>query len=233
MPFYAAAIAAVSLFGTAEAAVFNLQTGNGVNNGNGTYTFSVDGINLTVSAGLFGNAANAVIVPGADNSRVVQTNVGLGVTDNGDTTSDIDGLGDNDALIFAFDRLVRLDYIDFSNVDLTDDADFFFEQGGQLVRNSAALISVELGLNPLLDLAVLISLFPTIDPHLFIGTLFGVGADADGILGLFTDDFKIKRLFVTDLSGPNEVPLPAALPLFLAGLAGFRFAAKKRATPIG
>lgn len=229
----AAAFAVASTLGTAFASTFQLTSGNGTDNGDGTYSFSVDGIGLTVSAGLFANVPNAVIVPGADNAHTVQTGAGLGVSDNGDTTSDIDGLGDNDALIFTFDRLVRLDFVGFTNVDLTDDADFFFEQGGQLVRHNAGLLSIELGLNPVLDLSLLISLFPGLDPSLLIGTMFGIGADADGILGLLTDDFKIGSLSVTDLSmPPGQVPIPAAMPLFLAGLAGFRFAMRRKSGPL-
>lgn len=225
----AAAAAACLSIGTAGAATFHLSTGNGVDNGDGTFAFSADGVGLVVSAGLFDDVPNAVIVPGADGAVVTQTSAGLGVTDNYDTSSDVDGLGDNDALIFAFDRLVKIEGIWFSNFDLDDDVDFFFENAdGDLERHSAYLLSVALDLDGFLDISVFLGLFPTLDPNLLIGSLFGFGADDDGILGLFADNFKIKAIKVKDLSPPGEIPVPAALPLFLSGLAGFGVAARRR-----
>ncbi|MEE2691598.1 MAG: hypothetical protein VX640_08670 [Pseudomonadota bacterium] len=221
-------------WGCAEASTFHLTSGNGVNNGNGTYSFSSDGIGLTVSAGLFADVPNAVISPGANNAAVTQNAVGLGVTSTGDSSGNIDGLGQNDALIFAFDRTVKIEGIWFSGFDLDDDVDFFFESGGQLVRHSTDyLISLAVDLDGFIEASVLLGLFPSIDPNLFIGSMFGFGADDDGVLGLLQDSFRIKGLKVSDLSGPPaEVPIPAAFPLFLAGLAGFRFAMRRGGSPI-
>lgn len=228
----AAAFAVASMMGTALAATyttFDLTSGNGVNNGDGTYTFNVGGISLTTSAGLFDDGPNSVAMPGANNASVVQTSVGLGVTSDGDTSTDIDGRGQNDVLIFTFDRLVKIEGVWFSNFDLDDDVDFFFEVGGQLVRHSSYLINVGVDLEGLLDLSLFLGLFPIFDQNLLIGTMFGFGADDDGILGLLVDSFKIKKIKVSDMSTPpSEIPVPAALPLFLAGLAGFRFAMRRK-----
>jgi len=225
-----AALAVASTFGTAFASAFHLTSGNGTNNGNGAYSFSSDGIGLTVSAGLFNDVPNAVISPGANNAAVTQNHLGLGVTSTGDTSGNLDGLGQNDALIFTFDRLVKIEGIWFSGFDLDDDVDLFFESGGNLVRHSTDyLISLGVDLDGFIDISVLLGLFPSIDPNLLIGTMFGFGADDDGVLGLLQDSFRIKGLKVTDLSlPPSEVPVPAALPLFLAGLAGFRFAMRRK-----
>ncbi|MEQ8935857.1 MAG: hypothetical protein RIE56_08705 [Amphiplicatus sp.] len=226
----AAAFAVASTMGTAFASTFQLTTGNGTNNGDGTYSFSSDGVGLTVSAGLFDDVPNAIIVPGADNAAVTQNSFGLGVTDNGDANGAVDGFSDNDALIFTFDRLVKIEGIWFSGFDLDDDVDLFFESGGDLVRHSTDyLISLGVDLDGFIDISVLLGLFPTLDPNLLIGTMFGFGADDDGILGLLQDSFRIKGIKVSDLSmPPSEVPIPAAMPLFLAGLAGFRFAMRRK-----
>jgi hypothetical protein len=53
-----------------------------------------------------------------------------------------------------------------------------------------------------------------------VGKLFGIGASG------FNDEWKLSALTVRAVV--SDVPLPAALPLFIAGLAGFGFAARRK-----
>lgn len=217
----AAAVAAVSMAATqAGAATFSFVNASP---DTPTYTDTQDGITLDVSAGSFeddsldensnfpsGTVATGTVNPGSPNNSafLTFTGNGLGVfggsDPNGpDSDRQIDGRFTlNDLAIFDFGEMVILDEIDFNLVGGNDD--FVLFAGNSLADLTSFTI---------FDI-------PGNAGNIFssgaVGRYFGIGAFETN------DEFRIKSLTV------SEVPLPAALPLFIAGLAGLRFAGRRK-----
>ena len=119
-----------------------------------------------------------------------------------DTSHQIDGFGLRDLVVFDFDEAVRLTGLTFSFVDADDDFVLFVgDANGAL--SAFRLLDVLAG-GVALDV---------------VGRSFGIGAfDA-------SDDFKLTSLSFD----AAPVPVPAAAPLFLAGLGLAAAARRKRA----
>lgn len=187
--------------GFANAAVIDFQ--NGANGPNGTYedpTFSAGGLTFTVTAGAY--AFDTIIDTDVDGFG----NLAVSKTNEGlgVVLAFLPGLGTDinavDLLTLTFTQEVELHTALFGNVDSTDDFDLFVD--GTLALNEVGIS----GSNP-----ASIGL---------IGTSFSFGADA--LIPL--DDFTLAAIDVA------AVPLPAALPLALAGLAGLGFVGRRRKT---
>ncbi|MEL7545446.1 MAG: hypothetical protein AAGJ84_02270 [Pseudomonadota bacterium] len=165
--------------------------------------YTVDGITLTVTAGTFPNANPSDINFG---TRQVDQDFfsGLGADAFGDGDN-VDGSFGNDVLVFSFSRAVKFLSIDFGNVDGNDDFAFGSVSGTLFSR----IVNFEDVSN-----AVLVSTFATMDQA--TGSSFGIGA-----IGTF-DNFTIQGIEVA------AVPIPAALPLFLSGLFGLQWFARRR-----
>lgn len=205
----AAAAFAFSLGAAAEAATFNIGSTSGATGVPGGYQFTVDGITLTVTAGIFDSAG--VVTPGGNGARPwIYNGYGMGVSHDTDGQHTVDGSGLKEVVIFAFDKPVTVDWVRFSYFGSKDDFEFFADsdKDGDL---DWLFSDIDIPGSGWFELS---TIWTT------AGTIFGIGADH------YSDTFKLKKLIVTEAP---EIPLPAAAPLFLAGLAGLGLARRRRA----
>ncbi|MEX1034494.1 MAG: VPLPA-CTERM sorting domain-containing protein [Sneathiella sp.] len=200
-----AAVVAFAATGVQASTTFNFGGYGGLAT---SYFFSEDGIGLTATPGQFESSttgSETVSTPGA--ARIGQYDQGLGVSNPWYFDQhEVDGLGNNDVVIFDFDQVVKLETIVFSYFD--DEVHWFWgsptpndEFSGFLDTDGDGVLNL-VGVN-------------------FDGNPFNVGGIAGEIFGIGAwgnnDDFKIKSMTV------SAVPLPAALPLYGAGLAVLGF----------
>lgn len=200
-----AAAAAVLASTPANAAIIETTSANATAVAGG-YRFTQGDIVLTITGGLFNSAG--LVTPGAQNARPHAYSIGLGASNDGDDDHTIDGGGDYEVLILAFNKTVQITGFVFSYFDGSDEFDFFFDSNNDGTLNRV-LDEVNIPDN---GLALISAMFST------PGKWFGVGADGK-------DSFKLKAVKYTKVT---EVPLSAAFPLFLAGAAAIGFASRKR-----
>lgn len=162
------------------------------------------GLTVTVSAGTY--AYDSIVTEDLDGSldlAVSKSGSGLGsALASVPVFTDING--PFDLLTFAFSSAVSLNSITFGNVDANDDFDIFFD--GVLAFNDVAIS----GANPATFGGVVLN-------------SFSVGADQVSIWD-GTDNFTVAGLDI-DVAA---VPLPAGMPLLLAGLGSLAIARRRR-----
>lgn len=200
--------ALAALAGSAEAATvtFTSAAATAVSGG---FSFTSGGITVTITAGLFADDAAGKVTPGQLNARPKVYSPGVGISHDGDSDHTIDGAGNNEALILTFSQNVLIDSIGFGYFDGDDDYDFFFDSNSDGVLNRV-LNNVDI---PDAGVSNLSALF--LQP----GRWFAIGADGSD------DSFKLKSI---SFRAAPVVPVPAAFPLFVAGLAAFGFASRRR-----
>ena len=219
--------AAAMLAGAANAATVTFETtrqgftDNGVAGGTGAgagfQQYLVDGITMTVTAGLYTDPAvtgNAVVTEGSRDAEPRVWGSGTGVDHDGgnglpnDDDHQVDGRHGNEVVILRFDHTVQLVSAVFSYVGGNDDFDYFVDLGadGSLDRIAQ---NVDIPGGNLFDFFALN----------LTGDLFGIGASGHN------DEWKLKAVTVAKVA---DVPVPAALPLFLAGLGAIGWAKKRR-----
>ena len=221
-----ASVAAAGLLSTAASAATFDFTGYS-DGGQEELTQTVDGISVSVTAGVYGDDGSAFFVPDWDGlsgfgltlgDLVVSTqdgsgffsgDSGIGVALASIPTAGPDVGGAIDLLTFTFDRVVEFSSIGFGNVDGDDDVDIFVD--GQLVAPSDRNIASS-G-NPL-DLTGL------------TGTSLSVGAD--DLFLLFVDHTPTDNFNVQSLTVSAVVPLPAAGLLLIGAMGGFAALRRKR-----
>jgi hypothetical protein len=204
LSFVAALAASLLAISTASASVINLAGSGGLED---SYSFSVDGINLTVTAATFNNSGEIL-----GDAKIGQYSNGLGVTSSYHDDHYVDGKNGNDVLIFEFEKAVKFDSVTFAYNDRNDEFTFFFAadeiQGLELISNNV-------------DLPGGSNFYATyVFQQEWISTLFGIGAyDSD-------DEFKVKKIAVTPTL--SVVPVPPALPLFISGFFALRWLGYRR-----
>lgn len=204
----AVAILALSSTSALAATTFDFLSGpNGaVGWTNGSLNYSADGIDLGVSAGRYSSGSVS------DSGSIRQYNGhGLAIySSGGDSNHEIDGRKKNDVAVFDFSKSVTLESVTFTSKYNTneDRFAFFFDTGDD---GSLNLINSSLNANPTDTYSFLGGLLKT-------GDLFGIGA-----IGKY-HDFKIASMTVS----VSAVPLPAALPLYGAGMAVLGFIGYRR-----
>lgn len=205
----AAAVFLLSCATAQAATTFDFTTGNRSATP-GTLNYSVDGINLSVSAGKYIDPFGWNNPLGVyDGGNIGQSHGnGLYMSNGHNDNHEIDGNGTDEVAIFHFSKNVTLEKVTFNYFGNDDDFAFFFDANadGQL-----SLVDGDLNANPTDAFTFLASLLKT-------GDLFGIGA-----LGS-NDDFKIASMTVS----VSAVPLPAALPLYGAGIAVMGFIGWRR-----
>lgn len=206
----AAAAAAMAIAGVANAGVLTLTNATATSiNGGQQLQFSNSEVTLIVSAGTFTQTGEVEVVQGANGARPVAYSPGLGVTTKWDDSHTIDGSGPLEAVILLFSQPVIITGLTFGWFDSQDDFEFFFDLDldGIVER---VLSNINIPGSGFVDMTGLFA---------DAGVLFGVGANHK------SDSFKLKKVHY-ELA--PEIPVPAALPLFLAGLAGLGFAGRRR-----
>ena len=192
----------LALFSTQASAVTFDFTGTNELDSN-VKSFTVDGLTVDVTAGTFSTGSNPSNI-NFSTRRVDLDPDGLGA-DGGFFESDqVDGNLGNDVLVFSFSSNVIIDSIIFGNLDGNDDFAFGAVDGSSFLR----FVNFQDAISP-----IAASSFLTLAQR--TGSAFGIGA-----IG-WNDNFTIAGLTV------SQVPLPAALPLFmgalsLLGLLGWR-----------
>lgn len=193
-------------FETDEAGFVSVASVGGTQTfGNPLGPFSGAGTTFTIDADTFDVVgAGTIALNGEQNIEITQNIEGLGIDNNngifGSDSSQIDGSGSNDILVFTFARVMRLSRIIFENVSDNDDF-VFYVPGADPNATEYDIV------NPLP--------FPDIngDEGFFdFGnievTSFGIGA-----LGR-NDNFRLSRIEIA------PVPLPASALLLLAAVGG-------------
>lgn len=196
----AAAILVLSSTAAQASTTFDFTSGT-VAYTSGNISYSAGGIGLDVSSGNY-TGGNVV-----DTSEIGQINgAGLVIKSWSGDDHEIDGDVYNDVAVFQFDQNVTLESVSFNFFEGDDDFAFFFDVGND---GSLNLIDGDIDANPL-------DYYDFTGIYLLNGDLFGIGALA------YNDDFKIASVTV------SAIPLPAAFPLYAAGMAVLGFMGWRR-----
>ncbi|MFC2951286.1 VPLPA-CTERM sorting domain-containing protein [Marinicaulis aureus] len=225
-----AAVAALSI-SSAHATTIYTTSGSSdlVSNNGSSQVYEDDGVTMTLSAGLFTDTpvtGDAVVTPGQYGARPIAYSPGTGITHNqNDGQHLVDGYFPEVAIL-SFDKTVQLTGALFTYVDTYDTFDLFIDSNNDgilervfenlsMPNNSTAFVDF-LSLN-------------------LVGKLFGIGTSSYSYncrmtmhgqkCDSYSSAWKLKKLAFEEVP---DVPLPAALPLFMAGLAGFGFASRKK-----
>ncbi|MEE2690314.1 MAG: VPLPA-CTERM sorting domain-containing protein [Pseudomonadota bacterium] len=209
---------ALSAATSAGAATFNLASSAGASSyTNGSihgYQMTVDGITLTVTIGHYTDAG--VITEGAHGARpTIYNGYGTGSKYNSSDEHTIDGNGYNEVVLLRFSEDVILESVLFGYFFSDDHFDFFADNDDPDTALNYLYSGIDIPGSSYLSPGAGLYVFANI----WQGNIFGIGASGK------YDAFKLKGLTVSKLP---EVPLPAALPLFLAGAAGVGFMSRRR-----
>jgi len=202
-----------------NAANLSLTGGSAYN----TINTSLDGIGLTITAVTISDGGNSSVQVTEDGLGVYLSESGnLGVfssvpsMSNGFVTdgTDLDGEGSDEGLLFSFDQLVSLDFIDFDSftnpslftLDSESSTNFVADNFNLTVDGVSVLTDYNAnGASPLVSN---MALFDEYGFSGIVGNNFLFWADAD------SDSFSINTLEV------STVPVPAAAWLFGSALLG-------------
>jgi hypothetical protein len=235
------ALCATATFAHAVPITFNF-TGTGQQAP--TFSFSQSGLNLTVKSNVSNEAGTALTAAG----KVGKWQYGLGILNGLETSSSstddekekekekddehstiqytdehyVDGKGKNDVLSFAFDKSVKIISVGFSYNDSNDDFAFFFDQNKNgILANDLIWKKKDIPGSAFSAIYSFVALAGQPSTPNYIGRLFGIGAFDDN------DEFKVASITVERVSA---VPVPAALPLFFAGLLGLGLMVRRTRT---
>jgi hypothetical protein len=222
--FKAAVTAAmlVSSAGVAAASqvTFDFRSG-GNTGGNIPFAFTpfppvplvIDGIGIQANAGRYNGETESDVQQNDPLRGINKNGNGLGVCYPFPCVGEIDGdnafgfnPANDDLLTLMFNQTVFFKEVLFTEVDLQDEVDIFVD--GMLVFANE-LISSE---NPL-------------DLTGFSGTSISFGAERQTPSNLNEDDFRVGYLTVSDM---QPIPVPAALPLLVAGLGALGVTRRRR-----
>jgi hypothetical protein len=186
---------------SAFAATFNLTGNGGLAN---SYSFSEDGIDLTITPAAITLGPTIPDDTVATQGQIGQYSGGLGISQPGSDSHQVDGYGVDELLVFAFSETVQFISAKFTYVGSDDGFEFWFDQGMDSSLNGDYQFTADIP-----DSLVYVL------TDTYISDLFGIGAVYK------KHDFKLHSITV------SPVPLPAALPLFagalgLFGAAGWR-----------
>ncbi len=208
-----ATLAVLALSGTAaNAATFDFNY-YGNNNYGTSFSYMQDGINLTLTPSTFNH--NNGNTSTDSNDHLGRWSNGIGLYSSYGDDHYVDGYDGNDMVIFSFDTEVTLKSVTLQRYGSDDDFSFYFDGTGDGDFNDAG------------D-----SRFNEVDPigwnnpsiytfqQIWSGLTFGIGAEG------YHDGFKIKSISVDPTL--SVVPLPAALPLYGAGMAVLGFMGWRR-----
>ena len=208
------------------------DSGNLVANFGSYQVYQDDDVQMTLSAGLYTDTdavGDAVVTEGQYHARPTPYSAGTGITHDYDNEHTIDSWYPEVAIL-TFDSVVELAGVWLSYIDPCDTFDLFADTNNDGVLER---IAKDLAL-PDNSIA-----FVDLSAYNLVGSLFGVGASPHAPCQTSfsfsrtsscdktttQSGWKLKKVVFDDV---EEVPLPAAFPLFMAGLAGFGFASTRR-----
>lgn len=239
--FIAIAFAGATMVGAANASTVSTHNYADYQSGGyaaGYYDFEKDGVTMTVTAGLFSDAANPnVQASGGGSTPHLYDGNGIGISRNGDNQHTVDG-NLPEVAILSFSTTVTLTDIavklfsDFATFDFFVDSD---DNGSLDTR-----VVVDSPFSGSMYAVDTVTLSDVIAANFLTGKLFGIGTSFNdyttvrvcGRHGCYDQRKKILsewKLSAVSFEETPEVPLPAALPLFLAGLGGLGFAGRRKA----
>lgn len=229
-----AAATALSVSGAHASTISTYNYSDYVSGNYWSQTYSEDGVQMTVTAGLYDDDASATVNAGQYGARPVLYNgYGTGVShNNSDGEHTVDAYF-AEVLILAFDTTVKLTDLVFNYINDYGKFDFFIDSDDDGVLER---VLTDVDLDGSYDSVSLSSLLAE---SLLTGKLFGVGTSylaesctykwvghkKKKVCETYKSEWKLKKVGFEEVP---EVPLPAALPLFLAGIAGFGVAARKK-----
>lgn len=230
-------VAAAVTIGAANAApVTFYTTKSGHNNdgvgsiGGSSQTYEKHGITMNVTAEIFNDDGTV------NNGYSVSPSVGSTGTYilNGprDNTHQVDGSGLNERLVLDFSMPVKILSATFSYVDKDDGFDFFFDKDGD---NDLEWVFQGMDIPGGGSWPYIETFDFTTLKDMYISDLFALGASISKCVKYRSNgkckkyvshDWKLKA--VTVEKHIPEIPVPAALPLFLAGLGALGWAKRRR-----
>lgn len=148
---------------------------------------------------------------------------GLGVSTGRGDSSQLDNVGDDEAIVFDFGAIAQFDSITLSLAGFYDDIRIYGS------NNAAVAAITSGGLTAITSISTLLASasgsgiegFATIDLSGIASAYRYLIATIPGGSG---DGFRVKYISAEI----SDVPVPAALPLLLSGLAGLGFASRRR-----
>jgi hypothetical protein len=242
----AAIFAAVSLGAVSAASASTLTYDfTGTNSGlTLTKTFSTPGgPDLLVSAFSTNDSGSAVTALSGSNRGVGQnSSFGLFLKNaSSDNSHTVDGLGTNDLLVLAFDSAVKIISATFRYAGIETNSNdgfaFFADNDADAsVAGDLVFAQHDIGAN-----SSGVGTYTFSPAERFTSKVFGVGAIWDAVVTTCKtvrgkkkctsvnryDSFKLASLKV-EYTPPSTVPLPAALPLFAAGLGALGVVTRRR-----
>ncbi|WP_428407473.1 VPLPA-CTERM sorting domain-containing protein [Hyphococcus sp.] len=152
-----------------------------------------------------------------------QTILGLGVTTGRGDIDQLDNIGDDEAIVLDFGALAQFDSITLSLAGFYDDIRIYGSNNAAVAAITSGGLSAITSISTLLASASGngIEGFATIDLSGIASAYRYLIATIPGGSG---DGFRVK--YVT--AEVSDVPVPAALPLLLSGIAGLGFASRRR-----
>ncbi|WP_165793562.1 VPLPA-CTERM sorting domain-containing protein [Hyphococcus luteus] len=210
LKFLSVAAASAAMFGAANAATFYLGGGGG--------DIGKDEVFTSGPAWLEATAINTEepVAP-----VLHQTALGLGVKTGDHELAQLDNVGDDEAIALDFGSAAWLDSITLSVAGFYDDIRIYGTNDAAVTAITSGGLSSITSISTLLASATGngIEGFKTIDLSGITEAYRFLVATIPGGSG---DGFRVKYV------SAEVVPLPAALPLLLSGLAGLGFASRRR-----
>lgn len=210
LQFLTAAAAGAAMIAGAQAATF---TFNGLGGDLGKDETFTDGADFVTAIAINTEEPEAPVVH--------QNIFGLGVKTGAPDSAQIDNVGDDEALVFDFGAAAFLESITLSLSGFYDDILIYG-------TNDAAVTAITSGgLSSITSISTLLA------------TITGTGVESASTIDLTGIATAYRYLIATIPGGSGDgfrvksvsasvVPVPAALPLLLSGLAGLGFAARRR-----
>ncbi|GAB4520252.1 MAG: hypothetical protein Kow00133_06630 [Amphiplicatus sp.] len=191
-----------------------------------TFTFAGFGGNLGQTA-VFTDGAHAVTAIAINTEQppvpsLHQGIFGLGVNLGHLDSNQIDNVGDDEAIVFDFGKIVNFESITLSLSSFWEDYQIWGTNDGSVAACTAGGLGCLTSVSSLIASGVGSGLEGFVTVSLMGNAFRYLIATVPGGSG---DGYKVKSLTV------SEVPVPGALVLLLTGLAGLGFAGRRSARP--
>ena len=210
LQFLTAAAAGAAMIGGAQAATF---TFNGLGGDLGKDETFTDGADFVTAIAINTEEPEAPVLH--------QGLTGLGVTTGAPDSDQLDNVGDDEAIVFDFGAAAFLESITLTLALSFDDIELYGTNDGAVAAITSGGLDAITSISTLLATATGGGGPVTID---LTGIATAYRYLIATIPGGSGDGFRVKSVSAT----VSEVPVPAALPLLVSGLAGLGFAMRRK-----